>query len=240
MQEDKLIIVMPAYNEAENIAEVVKEWHQLLQQVSPTGKLLVVNDGSKDQTLTILEQLKTAYAQLEVVDKPNSGHGATILLGYQRALRQEPDYIFQTDSDGQTTPLDFKQFWVHRQDYDAQFGLRTKREDGISRLVVTRVLKLVVGGAFHVWLPDANVPYRLMTASSLAEVLEKIPANYFLANVLMTVLYKKQHRRMRFLPITFRPRQGGQNSINLPKIIKIGQDSVLDFLRVEHKLNNKK
>ena len=61
------------------------------------------------------------------------------------------------------------------------------------------------------------------------EVLKEIPPQYFLANVLMTVRYTKEGRRVMYYPITFRPRQGGVNSINMKKIVKIGKTTLKDF-----------
>ena len=76
---------------------------------------------------------------------------------------------------------------------------------------------------------DANTPFRLMRAAELEEVLTEIPPQYFLANVLMTVRYTKEGRRVMYYPITFRPRQGGVNSINMKKIVKIGKTTLKDF-----------
>ena len=56
-----------------------------------------------------------------------------------------------------------------------------------------------------------------------------IPKDFFLSNVLITVLFTKHLKRIKFIPITFRPRQGGVNSINLKRIFKIGRQSLKDF-----------
>lgn len=82
---------------------------------------------------------------------------------------------------------------------------------------------------FHCWVEDANTPFRLMRASELEEVLQEIPLQYFLSNVLMTVRYTKEKRHVAYYPITFRPRQGGINSINMKKIVGIGKTTLRDF-----------
>jgi len=78
-----------------------------------------------------------------------------------------------------------------------------------------------------------------MSAASLREILPLIPKDHNLANVVMTVLYTKRKKNMRYLPITFRPRQGGENSINLRKITKIGLKAVKDFGDIRGSLNGK-
>lgn len=55
--------------------------------------------------------------------RENEGHGPTLIRGYKQALAEHADFIFQTDSDGQTNPNEFESFWEKRHDYDAVFGV---------------------------------------------------------------------------------------------------------------------
>ena len=119
-------------------------------------------------------------------------------------------------------------------------GSRKKRQDGISRVVVTRMLRLAVRFCFQVRVEDANTPYRLMRAESLAENLSLIPENFSLSNVAITAVYVKKGLSVKFLPITFRPRQGGVNSINIPKILRIGRQAVKDFRAISRKVTDEK
>ena len=226
---DKLYIVIPAYNESENIEDVATSWHKVVEEINQDSKLVIINDGSKDNTLEILNELSKSLPQLIVLDKPNSGHGATLLYGYNYALENGADYIFQTDSDGQTSPVEFYNFWDKRKEYDVLIGHRNRRQDGFSRLVVTKVLKLVLLLSFGVNVVDANTPFRLMTKDILSKYIVKVPENFNLSNVLLSVLFVKNKEKVKFIPISFKPRQGGVNSINLPKIFKIGRQAVKDF-----------
>ena len=70
----------------------------------------------------------------------------------------------------------------------------------------------------------------LMKAESLKKEMKLIPKDYNLSNVIISVLFLKKGYRVKYLPITFRPRQGGVNSINMKKIIKIGKKAVKDFI----------
>ena len=75
-----------------------------------------------------------------------------------------------------------------------------------------------------------------MKSSQLKNVLKRIPDGFFLSNVLMTVIYEKHHLRVEYIPITFRPRQGGKNSINMKRIVKIGRQALKDFLGLRKKI----
>ncbi|MDR0784845.1 MAG: glycosyltransferase family 2 protein [Treponema sp.] len=226
--QERLYIVMPAYNEEVNIESVAREWHEIIAEIEE-GKLVIVNDGSKDGTYAKLQELQKELPRLTALTKPNGGHGSATLFAYEYALAEGADYVFQTDSDGQTLPSEFWELWKNRLDYDIQIGYRKGRQDGLSRIVVTKMLKLALFLNFGLWIKDANTPFRLMSAVSLAGFLPRVPKNHSLANVLLTVLYEKNGMRRRYVSITFRQRRGGVNSINIPRIIKIGLKAVKDF-----------
>ena len=240
---NKLYIVMPAYNEAENIEKTIGQWYPVVEKVSSEGnqaKLVIANDGSKDDTFSIMKQLRSKYPLLEPIDKPNSGHGATILLLYRYAIEHGADYIFQTDSDGQTNPEEFWQMWEERQMYDFQIGYRRDRKDGLSRVFVTRVLRLVVWLMFHEWVIDANTPFRLMHSDKLQKILNVIPQDFFLSNVAISAIAVKWNYRIGWYDITFKPRQGGLNSINMKRVFKIGWKALGDFKEINKRVKAKK
>lgn len=236
--EDILYIVIPAYNEEENIEEVIKDWYKVVEKYNGEGKsrLVIINDGSKDSTYKKASSLKNDYPLLEVIDKKNEGHGATVLYGYNYAIENKADYIFQTDSDGQTLPEEFDQFWTLRHDYDMVIGHRKGREDGFSRVFVTKTLKAVLKLTFGVTVKDANTPFRLLDRKTLERYIGLIPDKFNLSNVILSVIYTKAKLRIKYIPITFRPRQGGVNSINFKKIVGIGKKALKDFKEINKSL----
>ena len=236
--KDVLYMIIPAYNESANIAQLVDDWYPVIEAHDGGGKsrMVIIDDGSKDDTFAILEKLAESRPLLKPITKPNSGHGATILHGYKYAISEGADYIFQTDSDGQTKASEFEDFWKRRRRYDMVIGWRRSREDGASRVFVTNVLRLVVRLVFGVKVRDANTPYRLMKRETLEKYINIIPDDYFLTNVVISVIYKKKNLAVRYLPITFRPRQGGVNSINIRKITGIGLQALKDFRTINRRL----
>lgn len=233
---DKLYIIIPAYNEEANIEMVAREWHEVVAGISQDSRLVIINDGSKDQTYEKLCALQEELPQLLPVTKENGGHGATVLYGYFYALEYGADYIFQTDSDGQTLASEFQGFWEQRDEKKILIGYRNHREDGILRIFVTKVLKMVLFLIFGIRVTDANTPYRLMPKKLLQKYIVKVPENFNLSNVMLTVLFLRGKENVQFIPITFRPRQGGVNSINLKKITKIGIQAVKDFRTIKKNL----
>ena len=238
----KIYFVMPAYNEAENIENTIQQWYPVVKKLADEGeesRLAIANDGSKDNTFAIMQGLKEKYPLFEPLDKPNSGHGATVLYLYRHAIKNGADFIFQTDSDGQTNPDEFWQMWENRKMFDFQIGYRKGREDGGSRIFVTKTLRLVVWMMFHVWVTDANTPFRLMATDKLQPIMDVIPADYFLCNVAISAIAVKWHYKIGWYTITFRPRQGGVNSINMKRIFKIGWKALSDFMTINKKLKRR-
>lgn len=231
-QMDKLYIVIPAYNEEENVEKVVREWYPIVEKIGNGSKLVVIDDGSKDHTYELMKKLAKDLPAFEPITKPNGGHGATVLYGYHYAIKAGADYVFQTDSDGQTLPEEFWDFWNKREQYAMVIGHRKGRQDGLSRVFVTKTLKYVCRICFHVKVTDANTPFRLMKANVLEEQLKLVPENFNLSNVIISVIYAKKKLPVLYLPITFRPRQGGVNSINFKKIVKIGKKAFTDFKQI--------
>lgn len=234
---NKMYIVMPAYNEEANIEETVKQWHAVVEKIGLDSRLVIINDGSTDNTFEIMQRLKDKYSQFIPVSKPNSGHGPTLMFAYHYAVDANADYIFQTDSDGQTDPEEFWQFWEKRKEYDFIIGCRKKRQDGFSRIIVTRTLKLLVWIIFGEKVKDPNTPFRLMNTERLKPILEFIPDDFFLSNVIVSMLVVKRKEKNIWLPITFKSRQGGVNSINLKRIVKIGYKAIADFYTIKSTIN---
>lgn len=236
---DKLYIVVPAYNESENIRKLVDDWYPVIEKHDNNGesRLIIINDGSKDDTYEILQELAETRPLLKPLTKSNGGHGPTVLYGYQYAIEHKADYIFQTDSDGQTDPEEFELFWILRNQYDASIGNRSDRQDGFSRKFVEATLLLIIRYMFGVKIPDSNAPFRLMKRELVERYIHKMPENFNLPNVMLTTYFVYFHEKVKFLPITFKPRQGGTNSINIKKIVKIGWQALGDFRILKKHIN---
>lgn len=231
---EPLYIIIPAYNEQENITNIMTEWYSIIETHAQeqTSRLVVIDDGSNDATFEMMQEFAKTHPLFVPITQENAGHGAAIYRGYQYALEAGAAYIFQTDSDGQTLASEFEDFWKEREETDALIGSREHRKDGIGRVFVAKVLRLVLWICFSVRVKDANTPYRLMRAEVLRDEISYVPKDFFLTNVLLSVLFIKHNRTVKFLPITFLNRQGGKNSVNFRKIIAIGRKAFVEFYRM--------
>ncbi len=236
---DVLYIVIPAYNEELNIEKCVNDWYPVIEKIgNEASRLVIINDGSKDSTYEKLQELSKTRPQMVPLTKTNGGHGSTVLYGYRYAIQNGADWVFQTDSDGQTNPDEFEQFWENRNAYDAIIGNREVRGDGKDRKFVENVVCLLLRLIFGVKVNDANAPFRLMKASLIAKYINKLPQDFNIPNIMFTTYFAYFKEKILFLPITFKPREKGTNSINPKKIIKIGWKAVGDFRKLRSEIND--
>lgn len=234
-----LYIIIPAYNEELNIERCVNDWYPVVEAHNGDGnsRLVVVNDGSKDRTGEKLRELAASRPLLVPVTKENGGHGSAVLYGYRFAMENGAEWIFQTDSDGQTNPDEFGAFWQKRGDYDAVLGYRPVRGDGKARKFVENVVCLLLRMIFGVRVKDANAPFRLMKASLVRKYIGKLPPDFNIPNIMFTTYFAYFREKILFLPVSFAPRKAGKNSVNLKKIVRIGWKAVGDFRRLRRDIN---
>jgi dolichol-phosphate mannosyltransferase len=238
----KLAIVMPAYNEEECMADVVTIWTDLLNRQFPAEntRLIVVNDGSRDNTGKILDQLKLQNLKLEVVHQPNGGHGVAVVTAYKRAVEMGAEYVFQTDSDDQFIPDDFMKLWEKREKSNFVLGARIIRHDATFRLFVTRVLRAVLFTVYGTYIIDSNIPFRLIKGSFLQKLLAQLPNPIpFAPNIFIAVMSRKAGNELFNVPITHKERATGEVSIRKMKLLKVCWQSFKELVRFRWELNGK-
>lgn len=209
---------MPVYNEEVSINKVVDEWILVLKDNVKNFVMLCIDDGSSDGTLYKLNTLRKKYGDyMDILSRENKGHGPSCIQGYNIACEQNIPFVFQIDSDGQCDPKYFSELWAKRFDYDVVYGNRVKRLDGWSRVIISKILRLFILVLFKANCVDANVPYRLMRADILKKVLSNMPEKVYLANIAVSVLFRRLQASQGVVPIVFRDRFGGEPSVKFSK-----------------------
>jgi glycosyltransferase involved in cell wall biosynthesis len=234
LKNPELITVVPVYNESANLERVVAEWTDCFKAEGADYVMILLNDGSSDNSGQVLANLAALHGEtLRIVNKPNSGHGRTCRMGYEMALETGAPWIFQIDSDGQCDPAHFHDFWRAQDSFDCIYGVRKMRDDGRGRVFVSlccRMLTWLVTGAYF---RDPNVPYRLMRAEALRKALALVPPDFDIQNVALSLAFHKiEGIRWKFVPIHFRARSAGENSINYKKIARMGMRMLREIRNV--------
>ena len=223
-------VVMPVYNEAECISGVLDDWIRELDDLGLSYRLIVLNDGSKDSTAEVLS-LYRDNPKVNVINKKNSGHGPTILQGYQIAV-QEAHWIFQVDSDNEMRAEHFKKVWNERENADAVIGIREGRHQPLPRKIVSLFSRLVVALFYGTGVTDVNCPFRLLRANVLKQILKQIPPDTFAPNVAISGFLILKKLRVKNIPIPHRGRQTGEVSIKKWRLLKAAMKSLLQIIRI--------
>lgn len=214
----QLSVVVPAYNEADGIAtalEAVRD--HVLDQVADS-ELVVVNDGSRDQTGAILDALSDRDPRIRVIHKANGGHGPALLDGLAAA---RGEYLFLVDSDNQIPLEDFAPLWkavgVGRA---GAFGVRRVRHDAPLRRLLTVVIRQSLRGLFGVHLYDANVPFKLLHRSVWDAARVHIPEGTLAPSLFLAVFAARQGYDIALCDVGHRDRATGTVSIRRWKLVK--------------------
>ncbi|MDP7319732.1 MAG: glycosyltransferase family 2 protein [Bacteriovoracaceae bacterium] len=223
-----LSIIIPVYNEEGAIESVLRQWHEELDKLDIDYQICAYNDGSKDQTMTILNKLKPELPNLVVVDKANSGHGPTILKGYIDNLDSE--WIFQVDSDDEMQPTWFKEIWAHNKRYDFIIGSRYGRTQALPRFVLSVISRLTIRTFFGGRIHDVNSPFRLMRVKSFKDCFLTIPSHTFAPNIIITGYAAYNKLQAAELDVPQRDRQTGEVSLKKWKLFKAGVLSLLQTI----------
>jgi len=213
----KLSVIIPVYNEDEVIADVLVEWLDELRRLNIDFQICVYNDGSTDKTKEKIKALAHAHEELSIHDKKNSGHGPTILEGYQNC---HAEWIFQTDSDNEIKPDQFEELWTKRENNDFIIGIRTNRESPISRKLVSLVSRWTVKLLYGNGVEDVNCPYRLYRREAFIESFKKLPNDTFAPNVILSGIACRHKMRIDEIPVVYRFRSTGEVSIKKWKLLK--------------------
>ena len=104
MTINNLGIVIPVFNEENNIENVLRSWSdKIIKQGLKNYKFIVINDGSTDNTLKKLNNIK--INNIKIITINNQGHGSACVHGYNFAIKNKFDWILQIDGDGQCNPI---------------------------------------------------------------------------------------------------------------------------------------
>jgi dolichol-phosphate mannosyltransferase len=226
-------IVMPVYNEAECIDEVVNDWIRELDLLGISYRLLILNDGSRDNTADVLSKYGN-NPKVRIINKKNSGHGPTILQGYHMAI-QEALWVFQGDSDNEISAEHFKTLWQAREKFDAVIGSRTDRHQPLARKLVSFFSRFVVTLFYGSGVTDTNCAFRLLRSDILKQILNRLPKNMFAPNVAISGFLALEKARILNMTVPFRNRQTGEVSIKKWKLLKAAIKSFVQIIQIRFK-----
>lgn len=213
-----LSVVMPVYNEEESIRQAVQEIQQRVLRHVPGSNLIAVNDGSRDRSGEILDELARHDPAIIVLHKQNGGHGDALMAGMNRA---GGEYLMLVDSDRQI-PLDqFSEHWARRESGSFICGVRQSRQDPPHRLALTMLVRAFIFLMFARWLRDANVPYKILPGAFWKTARAKLDSKTLTPSLFLSILAAlDKSMRIVEVPVTHLPRRSGKVSLVSWRLLK--------------------
>jgi len=162
-------IVLPIYNEAENLAELIGEINQAMAGTGSTYEILCVDDASKDGSMAALKAVALRTPQIRILrHRVNSGQSAAVATGFAHA---RGDTVITMDADRQNDPADLPSYLAALQPgVDCVCGIRRKRQDSVAKRYGSRI-----ANRFRNWITgesirDAGCGFRAMRRTALHEI----------------------------------------------------------------------
>ena len=162
-----LSVILPAYNEALIIANTVTTARAVLSSWAIDFEIIIVNDGSTDQTEAIIMALAARDASIRLVSHAvNQGYGAALVSGFAAATKE---LTFFMDADGQFDIHDLRTFFLFIDRYDAVIGYRIDRQDSWLRKLNAWGWHLLIGWMLGVHVRDVDCAFKLLRTDFLRQ-----------------------------------------------------------------------
>lgn len=223
-------VVIPVFNEEKLIGECINEWLNVLDSVNLNYEILIIDDGSSDATISIVERYGDNQ-NIQLIIKQNEGHGPTILAGYKRAV-DIAEWVFQADSDNEISPNQFSALWSRRQGQDAVIAWRQGRDQTTVRRLVTFFARVTTKVLFRCHLRDVNIPFRLIRSETLTILLEKIPSDTFAPNIALSGALSLMNYQVEECPVIFNERIVGESSLSNLGAVRKGGRALLELVKI--------
>lgn len=163
----ELSVFFPAFNEEKNISSTVEKARVVLEDLKTTYEILIINDGSTDNTASIADDLAKKYSKVKVIHQKNGGYGMALRSGFENA---NYDWIVYTDGDGQFDFAEVIKFLKITDSNDLIIGFRIKRRDPFVRLVLAKGWAILLLIFFGLRLRDVDCGFKMVKK----EVIKKI------------------------------------------------------------------
>lgn len=154
-----LSVFFPCHNEQDNIGPLVTKTLDVLPRISHDFEIIVVDDGSKDQTAPIVRDLAEKHPEVRLVQhEVNRGYGGALQSGFRAATKE---WVFYTDGDGQFDIAEIVDLVALTKEYDVVTCYRMNRQDSFVRKLNARAWGMLVNLLFRFNIRDVDCAFKL-------------------------------------------------------------------------------
>ena len=211
----KLSAFFPCHNEAPNIGRVLREAAEVLRDLTDEFELIVIDDGSADETAQVARRLDGAIGPVRVIShETNRGYGAALRSGLAAARL---DYVFFTDGDGQFDVRELRGLLPYAGDFDLVIGYRQRRHDPLPRVAYGKLYGMLLGILLGLRVRDVNCAFKLIRRDVLGRVALRTTGALTTAELLIGAT--RAGCRIKEVPVSHFTRTAGEQSGGSPRVI---------------------
>jgi glycosyltransferase involved in cell wall biosynthesis len=217
MAVNSISVFFPCYNEQDNIERVAKATVGLLESLHLDYEVILVDDGSKDNTGKIADKLAAENNRIKAVHhSPNKGYGAALQSGFKAATKE---YVFYTDGDGQFDIKELPMLFKYVPEYDIVTGFRIKRQDNFMRKLNAFCWTTMVNILFGMKIKDMDCAFKLYKRKIFDEITLK--STGALINTEIFARFNNKGYKVYQLGVHHYPRTAGtQTGANIKVILR--------------------
>lgn len=206
----RLSVIVPVYNEGENLENAVTKLVQLLERECADFEVIIVDSDSKDKTWDVAEKLIKKYRKVRAIrQKERKGFGNGLIAGYANA---QLDYVWYVDADLPYDLNDLKKALPFLEDYDAVIGYKTGKRENILRSIMSVVYNRLIRFVFNLPYKDINYSYKIIKRGVL-NTLDLRSDGWFVTVELLVGLKHKGYR-VKEISVPFVRRKMGKSKVS--------------------------
>ena len=229
-ERHSISVFFPAFNDAESLRVLIPKTVAVLRDLASDFEVIVVDDGSADDTPAVLNELSREFAALRTIRHPqNRGYGAALRSGFQAASRE---LVFYTDGDGQYDVAELKSLLARLGDnVDVVNGYKIQRADGFIRRWLGRLYHQWVRLLFGLKIRDVDCDFRLLRR----RVVEAVPLVYSSGAICAELMAKIERAgfRVEEVPVHHHPRLTGRSQFfRVGTVMKMLRDVLTLWVRL--------
>lgn len=233
----ELSVFFPLYNEEENIERLVEESLKVFPKVADKFEIILVNDGSRDNTRKIGKVLDQKYPEVRLVSQRNKGYGGAVKRGFKEA---KYEWVFFSDGDLQFDLSEITKFTKYTKNNDLVIGYRKVRAEGFKRKLLADTLKIWnrIFLGFPREIKDIDCAFKLIKKEVINSFTPLVSDGAMVTTEFLLKAHKKGYKIKQVGVNHYKRQFGSSTGSNLKVILKAVRDTfTLSYLLLEEKLS---
>lgn len=234
MKKYSISVFFPVYNDAKTIPTLVSNIIPILKRITDDYEIILVNDGSTDNSREVVEMLAKKYRNIRPIHhKQNTGYGGALKTGISNAKKE---WIFYTDGDGQYDVRELEKLTPWMDQTDVVNGYKIKRFDSYPRKYFGFIYRCAVNLLFNIKIKDVDCDFRLMKRKVFDSIKLNSNSGFIAAEMISKI--QRAGFKTKDVPVHHYPRVEGRSQFfKFNRVIEVFKDLTKEWLEMHTKVD---